>query len=195
MAKESVFRGILEFFNTIGIYDVVLPFILVFTIVFAAMEKTRVLGTDTIEGSPYPKKNLNAMVAFVVAFLVVASSRLVATINEAMANIVILLLLGIGFLMLIGIFYSKEDEVALTGASKTFAMSLMFVGILLIFLHAIKTEKGDSWLEWFWTYLTNNWSSNFARSIILIVVIVLFMFYIVKDKDDGSSSKKKEKED
>jgi len=26
-------------------------------------------------------------------------------------------------------------------------MSLMFVGILLIFLHAIKTEKGDSWLE------------------------------------------------
>ncbi len=187
MAKESVFRGIIEFFDDIGIYDVVLPFILVFTIVFAILEKTRILGSDMIEDRPYSKKNLNAMVAFTIAFLVVASSRLVATINEAMANIVVLLLLGIGFLLLIGVFFKEKEEVVLEGAQRYFAMVIMFIGIVLIFLHAIRTENNKSWLEWFWSYLTDNWSSNLAGSIILIIVIVLFMLYIVKG--EGTSSK------
>ena len=45
MVEQSVFRGIIEFFEKIGIYDVVLPFLLVFTIVFAILEKTKVFGT------------------------------------------------------------------------------------------------------------------------------------------------------
>ena len=35
MAEESAFRGVIEFFGVIGVYDIVLPFLLVFTIVFA----------------------------------------------------------------------------------------------------------------------------------------------------------------
>ena len=95
MAQQTIFRGAIEFFQRLGIYDVVLPFLLVFTIVFAILEKTRVLGTEDIEGKKYTKKNLNAIVSFVVAFLVVASTRLVAVINTALANIVLLLLLSV----------------------------------------------------------------------------------------------------
>ena len=36
------FREILEFFTRIGVFDVVLPFLLVFTIVFALLERTKV---------------------------------------------------------------------------------------------------------------------------------------------------------
>ena len=108
MAEESVFRSVLSFFTDIGIYDVILPFLLVFTIVFAILEKTKVLGTEEIEGKKYTKKNLNSMVAFVMAFLVVASAQLVRIINETMANIVLLLLISVSFLLLIGSFY-RED--------------------------------------------------------------------------------------
>ena len=59
MAEESVFRGVMTFFDKLGIYDVVLPFLLTFTIVFAILEKTKVLGTESIEGKSYSKKNLN----------------------------------------------------------------------------------------------------------------------------------------
>ena len=57
----SNFRENLSFFETIGIFDVVLPFLLVFTIVFAILEKTKVFGTDDIGGVKYSKKNLNAI--------------------------------------------------------------------------------------------------------------------------------------
>ena len=58
MAEESLFRGVLSFFNDIGIYDVILPFLLIFTIVFAILEKTKVLGVEEIEGKKYTKKSL-----------------------------------------------------------------------------------------------------------------------------------------
>ncbi|MBI4149215.1 hypothetical protein HY491_02105, partial [Candidatus Woesearchaeota archaeon] len=74
---ESAFRGMIGFLDTIGIYDVVLPFVLVFTIAFAILEKTRVLGTEEIDKVKYTKKPLNALVAFVISFFVVGSGELV----------------------------------------------------------------------------------------------------------------------
>ena len=81
-ADASQFREILVFFDRLGVYDVVLPFILVFTLVFAIFEKTRIFGTDVVDNVTYTKKNLNTMVAFVIAFFVVASVQLVATISQ-----------------------------------------------------------------------------------------------------------------
>lgn len=186
MAKESVFRGIIDFFGDIGIYDVVLPFLLVFTIVFAILEKTKILGTEDIDGKKYTKKNLNAIAALVMAFLVIASSRLVALINEAMGNIVILLLLAIGFLLLIGSFFREGEDVFLEkGPWRTLFMVLMFIGIALIFLHAVRTDDGESWLEWFWDYLEDHWETNFVASLIFIVLVVLFMWYIVREPKGG----------
>ena len=127
MVEESVFRGVIVFFDKLGIYDVVLPFLLIFTIVFAILEKTRVLGSDEIEGKKYSKKNLNAMVAFVTAFLVVASTKLVSVINIAIANTILLLLLVVLFLLLVGSFFKEGEGVFLEGFWKYLFMIIMFI--------------------------------------------------------------------
>ena len=85
MAEQSVFRGGVEVLADIGVYDVVLPFLLVFTIVFAILEKTKVLGVDKIDGQEIGKKNLNSMIAFVVALLVIASTQIIGIINQVMS--------------------------------------------------------------------------------------------------------------
>lgn len=175
---QSVFRGALEFFGEIGVYDVVLPFLLVFSIVFAILEKTKILGVEKIEGSEYTKKNINALVSFVVSFLVVASTRLVAAINEAVANVVLLLLLSITFLLLVGSFFSNEEEVYLQGGWRNMFMVIMFVGIIFIFLHAIKTEDGTPWLIYLWELVAGSWSTNIVSSIILLIIIIVFMIYL-----------------
>lgn len=182
MVEEPVFRGIIDFFAKIGIYDVVLPFILVFTIVFAILEKTKVLGTEEVDGVRYTKKNINAMVSFVIAFFVVASTRLVALLNEALANVAILLIISVCFLLLIGSFYKESEDVFLDKGWRLLFMIIMFVGIVLIFLHAIKTDEGGSWLEWAWDWLVDNWSTNAAASLILLIVIIIVMVYVVQDK-------------
>ena len=76
----SVFREALIFFDQVGLYDVVLPFLLVFTLVFGVLEKSKILGTEKGgDGEMYTRKNLNAMVAFISGFFVVASAQLGAS--------------------------------------------------------------------------------------------------------------------
>jgi hypothetical membrane protein len=193
MAEESIFRGVIEFFADVGLYDVVLPFLLVFTIVFAILEKTKIFGVEEISGKKYTKKNLNAMMAFVMAFFVVASSRLVQVITDVSANTVVLLLLSVLFLLLVGSFYKEGTGVFLEGGWKVFFMFIMFIGIVIIFLNAIKVSSGDSWLEVFWDYVSGGRTSNAIGSIILIIVIVLFMVYIVKEPKKEVTEPKTEK--
>ncbi len=57
----------------------------------------------------YTKKNLDAMVSFVIAFFVIASSQLVETITQISSQVVILLLLSVFFLILVGSF-AQETE-------------------------------------------------------------------------------------
>ncbi|MBI2136371.1 hypothetical protein HYU06_04825 [Candidatus Woesearchaeota archaeon] len=182
---ESTFRGMISFLGDIGIYDIVLPFLLVFTIVYAILEKTKILGVDKYQGKDYTKKQLNAITAFVISFLVIASTRLVALINEAMANIVVLLLLSVMFLLLIGSFYREDEKVFLEGKWRTFFTWLMFVGIVLIFLRAVRTNDNQSWLEWFLGFIKDNWKNEWVASLIFIVVVIVFIFFIVKEPEEG----------
>ncbi len=180
----STFRGVIEFFVRLGIYDVVLPFLLVFTVVFAIMEKTKVFGMEkSASGKEYTRKNLNSMVAFVTAFLVVASSRLVAIINETMANMVLLLMMSVCFLILIGSFMKETPEgVFLKGGWATFFTFIMFIGLSLIFLNAL------GWLEPTWNWLANHYDSTVVASLLLVASMVGFVYWIVKEPSEKKST-------
>ncbi len=191
MAEISTFREVIEFFDRIGIYDVILPFLLVFTIVFAILEKTKVFGTEKIGDKTVSRKNLNSMVSFVISFLVIASSKLVEIITTVSSQMVILLLLSILFLLLVGSFWKEGEGVFLEGGWRALFMIIMFVGIVIIFLNAIKTENGKSWWEWFWDYIYDNWSSTAVASIILVLVMIFFVWYIVRAPKEGKKEDKK----
>ncbi len=190
----SAFRDVLVFFDRLGVYDVILPFILVFTLVFAIFERTKVLGTEKLAGEEYPKKNLNAMVAFVIAFLVVASAQMVSLINSAMPKIVILLFLGVFFLLLVGIFYSEKEEVLLSSGWKIMFMVIMFIGIVAIFLYSIPTSSGEPFLTWMMEFLVNNYSTTAVSSVVMMIVVIGFMIYIIKEPSKGAANSREKSE-
>lgn len=185
MTEESLFRGVISFMDKIGVYDIILPFLLVFTIIFAVLEKTKILGIDKIDGKDYTKKNLNAMIAFVTAFLVIASTQLVSIINQVMANVVLLLILGVCFLMLVGVFFGdKEFTLKDFPVWTKIFMILMFVGIVAIFLNAM------DWLQYIFA-LFKYWNEDWAAGIIMMIVLLGFIIYVTRD----SSTPKKESSD
>ncbi|MBI4141269.1 hypothetical protein HY485_05525 [Candidatus Woesearchaeota archaeon] len=177
----TILGNVIDFFQVIGIYEVVLPFLLTFTIVFAILEKTKVFGTEVIGGQPLPRKNLNSLVAFVMGFLVLASAQLVEIITQVSSQVVVLLLLIVFFLTMIGTFYKgKDKEEVLTEKWQTFFMFFMFIGILFIFLAAIKDKQGHSWLEVALNWVGQFWTSTAVASIILIIVIVGIVWLIIR---------------
>ena len=175
----SPFRDVIDFFGEIGLFDVVLPFLLVFTIVFAILEKTKVFGIEEWEGKKYTKKNLNAMASFVIAFFVVASSELVEIITEVSSNFVVLLLLVVLFLLLVGAFYAEGDKsVFLEGVWKTTFMVIVLIGISIIFLQAL------GFLDDFTDFLSGG-SNEIVGAIVLLVIVVIFITWVVKDQRES----------
>ena len=185
MAEQSIFRGVIDLMEMMGVYDIILPFLLVFTILFAILEKTKILGIERIDGNDFTKKNLNSMVALAIAFLVVASTQLVAVINEVLANIVLLLILAVSFLMLVGVFFGdKEFTLAEYPGWIKFFMIVMFIGVVAIFLNAL------DWLQFVFAVFVY-WDAQWASTIIFVAVILGFMFYIVRDPHSSGSQSKK----
>jgi len=184
---ETVLGNVLEFFRELGIYDVVLPFILVFTIMFAILERTQIFGIEKVKDKPYTKKNLNAMVAFVIAFLVVASSKLVETITKVSSEIIVVLLIVVFFLMLVGTFYTKDEiekeGIALKDPWKTGFMIFIALAIIFIFLDAITAEDGRTWLEVFWDWISQFYSNTAVAAIVLIIAVIIFVWFVARGKE------------
>ena len=187
MAETSPLRDVITFFDEIGLYDVVLPFLLVFTIVFAILEKTKVLGTEKIEGHDYTKKNLNAMAAFVIAFLVIATKEIVEIINKTVAQAIVVLFFSILFLMLVGSFHKEGEPIFLKGGWKIAFEVIVFVAIAGIFLNSLKSPDGRTWLQRLSDY-GGSGSDMLVGSVLLLGIVVMFIIYATKEPTKPSSS-------
>ena len=178
----SPLQKAVEFFQEFGLFDVVLPFLLVFTIVFAILEKTRVLGTEGEGDKATPKRNLNAMVAFVSGMLVIAANKIVDAINVALPNIVLLAVIVISFLMLVGTFYKTGELESFATTQKkwtAFFIILLFVVIILIFVGSIKKTPDQSYLSFIVDYAINNFSGVIVTSFIFLAVAIGAIFFVV----------------
>lgn len=174
---SSPLAGAIEFLKEFGFYDVVLPFLLAFTIVYAVLEKTKIFG------SKESKKNINAMIAFVIALFFVATTQLVEGTKEMLPNIVIILIALMSFMMLVGFFYTdKEFSFEQHKFWKVFLTIIMFICVILLFWHAFFPEE---W-EWFWVGNMGFWSSTPGVTIIfLLIVIGTVLFVTLGGKKGG----------
>lgn len=121
----SYFGMALQQLNEIGLLDILLPFILIFTIIFAVLQRTKVLGKDD-DGKPY--KNFNVVIALVMALASViphvlwgspSMSRtcvlgnglidVVCTINNALPNVSLIVVGVLMLLIIIGIWGKNID--------------------------------------------------------------------------------------
>ena len=77
----------------------------------------------------------------------------------------------------------KGESVFLEGGWKIFFMLIMFIGIVMIFLNAIKTEGGESWLDVFWNWVSGSTGDNSTAvgSIVLLLIIILIVVWVVRE--------------
>jgi hypothetical protein len=173
---EGIFK-----LQEIGIMDVILPFILVFTIVFAVLQKTKILGTE--EDGKKPKKNFNAVIALVMGLGVVVphitgsypteSSDVVNIINSALPNISVVLIAVVMMLLMIGVFGGGVDF-SKSGAAG-WAVAFAIAATIFIFGTAAYWWDLPNWLG----FLHD--SDTQALIVILLVFGALIAFITADD--------------
>ncbi len=178
-----------EFFRDFGLFDIVLPFLLVFAIVYAVLDKTRILGSYKDKAGEQPQKNLNAVVAFVIAMLVVAAANIVSVINEALPNIILLLVVLISFMVLIGVFAEQGEFYKMSGYKTSTAVfvGLIFIGVILIFLGAIRDKSGKSWLEHTFNWIAEQWQGPIFASLIIFILAIVTIVWLTRPAGKGNT--------
>jgi len=116
----------------LGLMDVLLPFLLIFTIVFAVLQKSEIFGTD--------KKNFNVMIALIMGLAVViphvtgmypGNWDVVDIINKSLPNVSLLMVAIIMVILLLGIFGAGTSW---KGSSITGVIALIaFIAVIYIF--------------------------------------------------------------
>ena len=176
-------QGFINALDNWGLTDVMLPFLLIFVIIYAILQKTRILGED--------RKNLNTIVALVVGLLVViphvtgrfpANADPVIIINEALPQVSIVLVAVVFLLIMIGVF--GQEHVFLGVSMPGWIAFFSFIVILLIFGGAAGWWNGA-----FGTTLENFFGTDGIAIMIMLLVFGIIIAWVThesKDKEDKS---------
>lgn len=178
VAEALKLEGFVRTLENWGLTDVMLPFLLIFVIVYAILQKTKILG----EG----RKNLNVIIAVVVGLLVViphvtgrfpADSDPVLIINDALPQVSIVLVAVVFLLILIGVF--GQDYVFLGVSMPGWIALVSFITILLIF-----GGSAGWWDAGFGTTLENFFGTEGVAIFIMLVVFGLIIAWITSDSKE-----------
>ena len=178
----STLGNAIAFLQDFGLFDVILPFLLVFTLVFAVLEKTKIFGME----DNHSRKNLNAMVAFSIAFFVTASVNIVTAFQVALPWVSLVLVILVSFLLLSGVMFEETADKNIWSlfskhpALTKWLMGILFVVVLMIFGSAFGV------LDVLFNYFQGS-DSEITTSIILLLLLVAAVWYSIRPAKDAST--------
>ena len=180
----STLGNAIAFLQDFGLFDVILPFLLVFTLVFAVLEKTKIFGME----DNHSRKNLNAMVAFSIAFFVTASVNIVTAFQVALPWVSLVLVILVSFLLLSGVMFeesSTKNIWSVFDPAKPFVkwmIGIVGVVVLIIFANAFDV------LNYIYGFFQGGSNSTLVTSLIFLLLLVAAMWYSIGSKEPTTTT-------
>lgn len=179
MAYGGYFQNVFYQLESIGLMDVLLPFFLVFTIVFAVLQRVHILGPEKKD------KSFNIIIALVMASAVIFPHivggypygfDVVDIINRALPNVSLVLVAILMVLLLLGIFgWPVGGEGTSLQGWIAFAA---FAAVVYIFGSAANLWNMPDWLS----FLRN---PDTQALIIVLLIFGLVVWFITKEEDES----------
>lgn len=158
-----------------GVADVLLPFLLIFTLVFAVLTRTKILGEN--------KKNFNVVVALVLGLSVVIphvmgryppGRDIVVIINAAIPNVAAVIVAVLMMLIIIGV-TGKEVNMSKSPIGGWFVLASVLI-VAFIFGRAAGWFDSPDWL-----YFLDNPQTQML--IVGILVFALIIHFVTADEE------------
>ena len=162
-----------------GLTDAMLPFLLIFIIIFAVLQKSKILGVG--------KKNFNVLLALIMALLVViphvtgtypADRDVVKIINDSLPQVSLVAIAIIMALILIGLLGGESTWL---GGSLSGWIAIAAVGIIIYIFGGSMNLWSNTFGDW--------WGSDTTTLVIIILIFAVIVWYITRDADSEKASK------
>jgi hypothetical protein len=153
--------------------ETILPFLLVFTIVFAVLQKSKILGED--------KKQIDAIIALVIGLLVISFAQATGIILQLIPFMAVSLIVFLVFLILVGSFRKSGEDVIPKGFA-SFLMYLVLIGVTIAVVY----------ITGFWQWIIDAYYStdtSILGNIVFVVIIIAVVAFVLKSASGGDSKK------
>ncbi|MFT4311977.1 MAG: hypothetical protein ACMXYF_02005 [Candidatus Woesearchaeota archaeon] len=172
-------RGLITLQNQFNLIEIVIPFILVFVVIFAVLTKAKI----------FDNKKVNVMIAFVMGLVVIfqhyyfrgPGRSVVEIMNDALPQVTIVVIAIVMVLIILGIFGNQ-----FTLGNNPISGWIMFLAIAIV-VYIFGSSAGIG--LWNLPY----WLRNTDEIIGIVVAVLVFALVIgwVTKEDDGNNNNKR----
>ncbi len=133
--------NLLAYWEQAGVFSYVLPFLLIFAVVFGILMKIKVFGDN---------KGLNAVIALVIGLLALQFDLVPVFFSEIFPRVGVALSILLVLIILLGLFFDKKDN-------KVINYGLLAVAVIIFITVLVKTTGYLGWYSGYWwsTYWPN----------------------------------------
>ena len=168
MAQGFVYGG-----NTILSHPIfvetILPFILVFTIVFAVLQKSKIFGDG--------KKQIDALVALVTGLIVISFAQATGIIVQIVPFLAVSLVVILVLLLLLGSF-AKDPDKLVPGPVRIILIVAVMIAVVVAVLYIT-----NAWTYIFGFIFTGGGSSEiFLNAVFIAIIVAAVVAVLVKTK-------------
>jgi hypothetical protein len=154
---------LLNQWETAGVFDYLLPFLLIFAVVFGILETTKVLGEH---------KGIHTIVALVIGLFTMRYFQVGEFIGVIFANFGIALSVILVLIILTGLFVTRKSR-------EGWALNTSKISLLAVVIVVIASINEFAWFGSYW------WQNNWV-SLLWIAIIIGAIIAIMGGKSDSS---------
>lgn len=156
--------------------EIILPFLLIFAVTFAVLQKSKVLGDG--------KAQSDAIVAFVIGLIFIGFYQAVDVVRNLIPVLGVSLVVILIFMLLVGFLYGGNFD--LHANVKYGITAIIFIVVIIAVL--VATDSWDNIVAMFSGESSSSLVSNIVFIVLMIVVIAVV---VISGKSGGSSDKDK----
>ena len=180
MATNYLERFIMDL-DQIGVTDVFLPFLLIFILVYAILQKTHILGQE--------KKKLNVMLSVIIGLLVVIPHVLgtyphgwdvVQIINEAVPSVAFVLVAVVMLLILLGVFGGSATNLG----KRLGGWITVLATVVILFIFG---ASAGWWSDW--PAIENILGEDTVALVVILLVFGIVINFITGSEKDKPTEK------
>lgn len=177
MAQQQ-FVEVFKILESYGLTDALLPFLLIFTIMFAMLQKTKILGEE--------RRDFNIVVALIISLLVVIphitgtyppGADIVEIMNNALPTVSIIVVAILMALLMIGLLGGEARWMG--GSLSGWVAIFAFLGIIYVF--------GGS-AGWWTDFTIDWWGPDVTALIIVILVFAIVIWFVTRETTPSESA-------
>ncbi len=146
--------SLLSYWEQIGFFSYILPFLLIFALVFGILTRVKV----------FDNKSINGVIALVIGLLALQFNFVPMFFSEIFPRLGVGLAVILAILILAGLFLDPKNKVQ--------NYVLLGIGAVIFIVVLVQTF---GWLGWSNSYLWNyNWSQIAAVAIVIIIITIIW---------------------